>query len=82
MSEVCWNSRFLSPCLDLRCKDPPRGRSLNIKLTNGRYFGSMATHSCNSPYKLRGSAIRTCRAIGKWDGKKAKCSEYVHPGSQ
>ena len=36
------------------------------------------TYTCKPPFKLRGSSKRTCRATGKWDGKKARCSEYLY----
>ncbi|XP_078348020.1 uncharacterized protein LOC144633100 [Oculina patagonica] len=57
----------------VRCEDPPKAKNSRQTVSNGRSFNSVVTYTCNSPYKLRGSAKRTCRAIGKWDGKKARC---------
>ncbi|XP_068692878.1 complement C1r subcomponent-like [Montipora foliosa] len=57
----------------LKCKRPSRG--LNLKLVNnGRTFGSETIYFCPVPFTLHGSSNRTCRANGKWDGKKASCS--------
>ncbi|XP_044179765.1 sushi, von Willebrand factor type A, EGF and pentraxin domain-containing protein 1-like isoform X5 [Acropora millepora] len=58
---------------NLKCKRHPRGPKLKF-LNNGRLFGSMVTYLCQEPYILHGSPKRTCRANGKWDGKRARCS--------
>lgn len=63
-----------SSFLDLKCKRHPRGPKLKF-LNNGRLFGSMVTYLCQEPYILHGSPKRSCRANGKWDGKKASCSK-------
>ncbi|KAL9989282.1 hypothetical protein ACROYT_G003815 [Oculina patagonica] len=57
----------------VQCEAPPKAKNSRQTVSNGRSFNSVVTYTCNSPYKLRGSAKRTCRAIGKWDGKKARC---------
>lgn len=53
---------------DLRCENLPKVKNGRSRLTNGSHFGSVVTYKCKKPYKLRGSATRTCRATGKWDG--------------
>lgn len=73
---IMFSSVLVNMWLDLRCDKPPGGRNLKLAVSNGRDFGSEIIYSCDSPYNLRGSAKRTCRATGEWDGKKAKCSEF------
>ncbi|EDO43337.1 predicted protein, partial [Nematostella vectensis] len=34
------------------------------------------TYSCTQPYQRRGPETRTCRGIGKWDGKKTRCRKF------
>ncbi|XP_078348103.1 sushi, von Willebrand factor type A, EGF and pentraxin domain-containing protein 1-like isoform X1 [Oculina patagonica] len=58
---------------NVQCEAPPKAKNSRQTVSNGRSFNSVVTYTCNSPYKLRGSAKRTCRANGKWDGKKARC---------
>lgn len=63
--------------IDLRCEAPSKTKNSRQKSSDGRSFNSVVTYTCKPPFKLRGSSTRTCRAIGKWDGKKARCSEYL-----
>ncbi|XP_068726391.1 sushi, von Willebrand factor type A, EGF and pentraxin domain-containing protein 1-like [Montipora capricornis] len=61
---------------NVKCVDPPKGKLLRIRLSNGRSFGSVVTYSCPPSYTLRGSSKRTCRSKGIWDGKKARCKKF------
>ena len=63
--------------IDLKCEALSKSKNSRQKSSNGRSFNSVVTYTCNPPFKLRGSSTRTCRATGKWDGKKARCSEYL-----
>nr|XP_058966491.1 CUB and sushi domain-containing protein 1-like [Pocillopora verrucosa] len=61
---------------NLRCEKLPKVKNGRSSFSNGSYFRSVVTYKCKKPYKLRGSAKRTCRATGKWDGTKTRCKTY------
>ena len=63
--------------LDVKCNELKNAKNLIVQVSNGRSFGSVITYSCPSPYTLRGSSKRSCRAIGEWDGRKTRCSECI-----
>ena len=69
-------STFTSFFADLRCENLPKVKNGRPSFSNASYFRSVVTYKCKKPYKLRGSAKRTCRATGKWDGTKTRCSKY------
>ncbi|XP_073244349.1 sushi, von Willebrand factor type A, EGF and pentraxin domain-containing protein 1-like isoform X2 [Porites lutea] len=58
---------------NLKCQPPPKPKNSKQRLSKGFNFGSVVTYRCTGQYKVRGSATRTCRAIGQWDGRKARC---------
>ena len=41
---------------------------------NGTIAGSVATYSCDEGFTLTGSAERTCRSDGRWNGSIASCA--------
>ena len=69
-------STFTSFFADLRCENLPKVKNGRPSFSNASYFRSVVTYKCKKPYELRGSETRTCRATGKWDGKKTRCSKY------
>ena len=46
-----------------------------VNYTNGVAIGSIATHTCNSGYRLlpEGGEMRTCSRSG-WDGQDVTCT--------
>ena len=69
-------SNFTSFFVDHRCENLPKVKNGRSSFSNASYFRSVVTYKCKKPYKLRGSETRTCRATGKWDGGKTRCSKY------
>ena len=69
---------MLECSIDLQCEALSKAKNSHQKTSNGRAFLSVVTYTCKPPFKLRGSSKRTCRATGKWDGRKARCSEYLY----
>eukprot|EP01116_Phalansterium_solitarium_P016435 TRINITY_DN3820_c0_g3_i1.p1 TRINITY_DN3820_c0_g3~~TRINITY_DN3820_c0_g3_i1.p1 ORF type:complete len:3104 (-),score=266.35 TRINITY_DN3820_c0_g3_i1:242-9553(-) len=62
-------------CTALACDSlvlPPGARAT---LTNGGYYPSTATYSCNSGYTLSGSTMATCRTDGTWSGSDPTCTD-------
>ncbi len=56
--------------------DPANGQ---VNTSSGTTFGSTATYSCDTGYKLSGSLSRTCRADGSWSNTIPSCqSTYVY----
>ena len=49
---------------------PPDGV---VNLSNGTTFGSMATYSCNSGYRLDGNTTRICLSSGEWSDNEPIC---------
>lgn len=67
--------------VDLRCENLPKVKNGRSSFSNGSYFRSVVTYECKKGHRLRGSVERTCRATGKWDGAKARCSKYYASNS-
>ena len=40
---------------------------------NGTTAGSVATYTCDNGYTLMGTAERTCRSDGRWEGSIPSC---------
>ena len=54
--------------------DPSNGE---VDTSAGTYFEDVAVYSCDSGYKLNGSAKRTCQANGQWDGSEPTCESKI-----
>jgi hypothetical protein len=71
-TENDWIPAEPSKCDRIKCSPPGRlenGRQIG----NSYYLGDTLSFICNSNYKLRGSATRTCRATRRWSGYVATC---------
>ena len=61
------------------CGDP--GTPVNGRRSiSGLTEGHTVTYTCNTGYRLSGSATRTCRSNGLWSGSSATCPSkyYTH----
>ena len=63
---------------DVNCGKPPRPKNSKKPILTGTSFNRSVSYKCNTHHKLRGSKKRICRAIGEWDGKKARCSTFYY----
>jgi hypothetical protein len=69
-SKLCY---FIS---GMRCSKPRKVRNGQIIFKSYR-FNATQRAACNAGFRLTGSAVRTCRGNGYWDGKQARCSKLL-----
>ncbi|CAB4014990.1 CUB and sushi domain-containing 3-like [Paramuricea clavata] len=56
----------------IRCSKPKRIRN-GRNIFKSYRFNDTQRVVCNAGFRLTGSAVRTCRGNGYWDGKRARC---------
>ncbi|CAB4028668.1 Hypothetical predicted protein [Paramuricea clavata] len=60
----------------IRCSKPKRIRN-GRNIFKSYRFNDTQRVVCNAGFRLTGSAVRTCRGNGYWDGKRARCSKLL-----
>ncbi|XP_074641314.1 sushi, von Willebrand factor type A, EGF and pentraxin domain-containing protein 1-like [Tubulanus polymorphus] len=70
---ICTVDNIISVTTCMPLANPSNG---NVNISNGLSYGSVATYSCSSCYKLTGkSTSRTCEVDGKWTSVEPVCQE-------
>ena len=62
---------FATTVVDCGVLSRPAGGA--VDLSSGTTFGSIATYSCNTGYRIDGNITRICLSTGEWSDSEPIC---------
>ncbi|WAR28808.1 SVEP1-like protein [Mya arenaria] len=69
-----WQPRGQAFCLPIKCEKLESLQNGFVKVSNGRFLGSVATMICEKGFKLSSAEYRTCSKYGTWEpGPASEC---------